>query len=160
MDAATRPLTKRKPIPPTARADDAHKYTRSRITNHRDLLPNVDGNSWQARRFKDLVRAFIADMGGIDLCSEIKINLARRLASTTVLAEQIESRMVQGKQINVALLCTLANTCMKLSARLGLERVAKPIPGLHDAGGLLDQIAINVEHDDVIVESELEAGDG
>jgi hypothetical protein len=157
MDAVTQNLP-RAPIPPTKRAKDRKAHGRSKITNHRDLLPNVDGNSSQARRFKDLVRAFIADMGGLEMCSEIKINLARRLASTTVLSEHIESRMIQGEHVDVGMLCTLANTCMRLSARLGLERVAKPLPGLHDEGGLLDQIAI-VEHD-VIVESDLEASDG
>src|SRR2546430_13372617 len=53
---------------------------RSRVTNHKDLLPGIKGTSRAARRFRDLVSAFIADMGGLDQCSEIKLNLLRRLA--------------------------------------------------------------------------------
>jgi hypothetical protein len=40
--------------------------TRSAVTNHKDLLPGLDGRSATARRFRDLVNAFIADMGGLD----------------------------------------------------------------------------------------------
>jgi hypothetical protein len=59
---------------------------RARVTNHKDLLPGLDGRSATARRFRDLVNAFIADMGGLDHCSEIKLGLLRRLAATTVQA--------------------------------------------------------------------------
>ena len=46
---------------------------RARITNHKDLLPGLDGRTGAARRFRDLVSSYIADMGGIDRCSEIKL---------------------------------------------------------------------------------------
>ena len=69
---------------------------RSRVSNHADLLPAiVDGRSAPARRFRDLVNAFVADMGGLDRCSEIKLGLMRRLAGTTVQAEMLEARMVK-----------------------------------------------------------------
>ena len=40
--------------------------------NHQDLLPGLDGRSASARRFRDLVNAFVADMG-LDHCSEIRL---------------------------------------------------------------------------------------
>ena len=43
---------------------------RSRVTNHRDLLPGLDGRSASARRYRDLVNSYIADMGGGDQCSD------------------------------------------------------------------------------------------
>ena len=53
---------------------------RSRVSNHANLLPAiVDGRSAPARRFRYLVNAFVADMGGLDRCSEIKIGLMRRV---------------------------------------------------------------------------------
>ena len=70
--------------------------TRSAVTNHMDLLPGLDGRSALARRFRDLVNAFVADMGGLDSCSEIRLGLLRRLAATTVQAEILEARMVNG----------------------------------------------------------------
>lgn len=57
------------------------KTARSRVTNHQDLLPGLDGRSSAARRFRDLVAALIADQGGLDQCSEIKLGLLRRLAA-------------------------------------------------------------------------------
>ena len=44
------------------------------------MLPQIDGGcSAHARRFRDLVNAYVADMGGIDRCSEIKVGLAAAL---------------------------------------------------------------------------------
>jgi hypothetical protein len=36
---------------------------RSRITNGRSLLPDVDGRSLLARRFRDIQNAIVADQG-------------------------------------------------------------------------------------------------
>lgn len=98
---------------------------RSRVTNHRDLLPGVKGTSSAARRFRDLVNAFISDMGGLDRCSEIKIALLRRLAAVTVQSELLEARMINGESIDAGILCTLASTTVRIGNRLGIERVAR-----------------------------------
>ena len=79
--------------------------TRSAVTNHKDLLPDL--RSASARRFRDLVNA--------------------RLASTTVQAEMLEARMVNGEAVDIASLCTLASTTVRLSQRLGLERRARTV---------------------------------
>src|SRR6476661_125380 len=98
---------------------------RSAVTNHKDMLPGLDGRSAMARRFRDLVNAFVADMGGLDRCSEVRLGLVRRLAATTVQAEMLEAEMVNGGAIDIATLCTLASTTVRLSQRLGLERRAR-----------------------------------
>jgi hypothetical protein len=100
---------------------------RSRITNHRDLLPGVNGRSAAARRFRDLVSCYIADLGGLDRCSEIKLGLLRRLAAATVQAELLEARMVNGEKVDVTQLCTLASTTLRIAWRLGLERVPRTV---------------------------------
>ena len=101
---------------------------RSAVTNHKDLLPGLDGRSATARRFRDLVNAFVADMGGLDRCSEVRLGLVcARLAATTVQAEMLEARMVNGDAIDIATLCTLASTTVRLSQRLGLERRARNV---------------------------------
>src|SRR6476620_9303240 len=101
--------------------------TRSAVSNHQDLLPGLDGRAATARRFRDLVNAFVADMGGLDHCSEVRLGLVRRLAATTVQAEMLEARMVNGDAIGIATLCTLASTTVRLSQRLGLERRARNV---------------------------------
>ena len=104
-----------------------HKHGRSRLTNHRDLLPALDGRSSAARRFRDLVGAYIADMGGLDLCSEVKLTILRRLAAVVVRAEMLEAGLMTGEPVSVSELCSLASTAVRLSSRLGLERVAKDV---------------------------------
>ena len=107
--------------------------TRSAVTNHKDLLPGLDGRSASARRYRDLVNAFVADMGGLECCSEIRLGLVRRLAATTVQAEMLEARMVNGEAIDISQLCTLASTTVRLSQRLGLERKQRDVtPSLSD----------------------------
>src|SRR5262249_49027670 len=91
---------------------------RSKVTNHQDLLPNLDGRSSPARRFRDLVAAFVADQGGLDMCFEVKLGLLRRLAACTVRAEMLEARMMNGEPVNVAELCTLASTAAVRKATL------------------------------------------
>src|SRR5262245_6675143 len=99
------------------------KKGRSRISNHRDLLPEiVDGRSSAARRFRDLVNGFISAQGGLDLCSETKLARLRRLAAVTVMAESIEARLINGEPVDTNRLCVLASTSVRLAMRLGLER--------------------------------------
>ena len=108
-------------------SDELPSRTRSAVTNHKDLLRGLDGRSASARRLRDPVNAFVADMGGLDCCSEIKLGLVRRLAATTVQAEMLEARMMNGEAIDIATLCTLASTTVRLSQRLGLERRARNV---------------------------------
>jgi hypothetical protein len=115
--ADSRSLTERRP----------KDSQRSRVTNHEDLLPGLDGRSSAARRFRDLVGSYVVDMGGLSQCSEIRLGLLRRLAATTVQCELIEAQMVNGSPVDIATLCTLASTAMRLSVRLGLERRAREI---------------------------------
>jgi hypothetical protein len=80
-----------------------------------------------ARRFRDLVKAYIVDQGGLSQCSEVKIGLLRRLAAVTVQAEIIEARMVNGELVDIPTLCTLASTVVRISQRLGVNRIPKTI---------------------------------
>ena len=106
--------------------DDRVGLLRSRVTNHKDLLPNLDGRSSSARRFRDLVAAFISDSAGIENVSEIRLNLIRRLAATVVAAETMEARMIDGEDVDIATL-ELASTTVRISSRLGLERRSRDV---------------------------------
>jgi hypothetical protein len=123
------------------RASDPRIYGRSKLTNHVDLLPGVSGNDPKARRFRDLVLAFVDQLGGLDQVAAIKLGIVRQLAALTVKAEEIAAAMMKGEKIDVGELCTLSSTCLRLSVRLGLEHIKPLTPGLHDRGGLLDQMA-------------------
>src|SRR6478609_6276202 len=64
---------------------------RSRVTNGRELLPQVDGRSLVARRYRDISHAIMVDQGGANACSEARLQLIRRFAAAAVMAEQMEA---------------------------------------------------------------------
>jgi hypothetical protein len=74
-----------------------------------------------------LVNAFIADQGGVENCSEVKLGLVRRLAAASVLAEALEVKAIAGEPIDVSEFCNLASTTVRLSQRLGINRVPKNV---------------------------------
>jgi hypothetical protein len=99
----------------------------SRITNHCDLLPDVDGNSPEARRFRDLVRAYIADAGGLDQCSQARLDLYRLLSSLIVRAERLAAAQLNGADVSIIEQCTLASTILRYQVRLGLDRQQRDV---------------------------------
>jgi hypothetical protein len=46
-------------------------------------------------------------------------------SAVTCASELIEARMINGEAVDIATLCTLASTTVRLSQRLGIERVPK-----------------------------------
>ena len=107
---------------------------RSRVTNGRDVLPDIDGRSVIARRYRDIVNAILVDQGGVDQCSESRSKqLIRRFAAAAVIAEQMESRLANGEQIDIAEHAQLASTLVRIAQRIGINRRAKNItPALPD----------------------------
>jgi hypothetical protein len=108
-------------------ATDPKGYARSRISNHRDLLHDIDGRSLIARRYRDITNQIIVDRGGIDNCSESRIQLIRRFAAAAVLAEQMEAQLVRGEPIDIVQHALLCSTLTRLTNRIGCDRVAKNI---------------------------------
>jgi hypothetical protein len=106
---------------------------RSRITNGRDLLPDIDGRSAYARRFKDVMAALVSDQGGADRLTEARFQLMRRFAAAAVIAEVMESRLARGVQINITEHAQLSSTLVRIAQRIGINRRFKDItPALPD----------------------------
>jgi hypothetical protein len=122
-------VAQRKPVgskPVRGRKD----YGRSRISNGHDVLPDVDGRSVIARRYRDITRAILVDQGGIEQCSESRQQLIRRFAAAAVLAEQLESRLANGEVIDIQEHATLSSTLVRLAQRIGIDRVARDVTTL------------------------------
>jgi hypothetical protein len=100
---------------------------RSRITNGSDLLPGIDGRSTVARRYRDIAGAILVDQGGIDHCSESRKQLIRRFAAAAVLAEQLESRLANGEQVDINEHAVLSSTLVRLAAKIGIDRVPRDV---------------------------------
>jgi hypothetical protein len=110
---------------------DRKSHGRSRLTNARALLlDQVDGRSALYRRYRDVANAILADQGGIEQCSESRKHLIRRFAAAAVLAEQMETNIVNGEPVNIAEFAQLSSTLVRITNHLGLERIPKIVDGL------------------------------
>jgi hypothetical protein len=114
----------------------AKGYAKSRVSNGRDILPrHVDGKrldqrSLIVRRFRDIANQMAIDAGGADCLSEAKLQLIRRFSAVACLAEQIESRLARGEEIDITEHSLLCSTMTRLAQRIGVERVPKNITTL------------------------------
>ena len=104
----------------------------SRVTNGKEILPGVDWRSATARRYHDIVTIIAVDQGGADRLAEARLQLIRRFAAAAVLAEQMEAAMARGETINVYEHALLSSTLVRLASRIGINRIAKTVPLLHD----------------------------
>jgi hypothetical protein len=102
-------------------------YARSSVSNGRDILPDIDGRSLVARRYRDISFAMLADQGGDDQCSESRKQLIRRFAAAAVLAEQMEAQLARGESINISEHALLCSTMVRVAQRIGVDRVARNI---------------------------------
>jgi hypothetical protein len=111
----------------------ARKHGRSRVSNGAELLPDVDGRSIIARRYRDIMSAIVVDQGGADQISETRLQLIRRFSAAAVLAEQMESRLANGEQIDVSEHALLVSSLVRIARLIGIDRVPVDIsPTLHD----------------------------
>lgn len=109
---------------------DPKSHGRSRVTNARQLLldpSKIDGRSALYRRYRDVANAILADQGGIDQCSESRKHLIRRFAAAATLCEQIETKIVNGEQVDIAAFAQLSSTLVRIVNHLGLERVPRVV---------------------------------
>jgi hypothetical protein len=110
-----------------------HKSTaRSRVTNQSDhagrmILPDIDGRRLVARRFRDIASAVARDLGGVDQLTEVKKQLIRRFAAAAVVAENRETALCKGEDIDLRRYGTLCNTIVRLAHKLGMDRVPRDI---------------------------------
>jgi hypothetical protein len=95
---------------------------RSRVSNGKDWLAGVDQRSSIARRYRDLMAEAIADSGGLNECSQARLQLIRRLAALSVQLEALEAKLAEGAEIDITEYTVLTSTLVRVISRLGLER--------------------------------------
>ena len=112
---------------------DLKAHGRSALSNGTITLPETDNRLRSVRRYRDLVRAIVADQGGEDRLSETRRTLIRRFAAGAVFAEQIEAKFAAGEEISSADWAVIASTLVRIAQRIGIDRRAKDItPSLRD----------------------------
>jgi len=105
--------------PPTARSAVAN--------GSRLFVEGLDGRSALARRYRDLVAEFTADLGGDP--SEAQKQLIRRAASLSTWCEAQEVRLANGEEIEIGPLTTAANSLRRILQDIGIERKLRTING-------------------------------
>jgi hypothetical protein len=97
----------------------------SRVSNGRDVLPNVDGRLLIARRYRDITSAIMVDQGGADQCSECRKQLIRSFAAAAALAEHLEEQLARGEAIDIQQHASLCSTMVSVARHLGVDQVLR-----------------------------------
>jgi hypothetical protein len=114
------------------------RTARSRVTNGR-MLSGVDGRSAEARRYRDLVSSFAADLGDPAKLSESVRTLVRQAAVNVVVSEKLQAAIVRGEIVDLEQATRVANVAARCLARLAaLGRPPKP-PTLAERLGMPQQ---------------------
>jgi hypothetical protein len=87
---------------------------RAAVSNGSRLLPGVDGRSASARRYRDLLKEFTAELGGEGIMTEPMRALVRQAAAVTVEAEKMQAAIVRGDAVDTEQLVRVTNTLARL----------------------------------------------
>jgi hypothetical protein len=98
---------------------------RSRVTNGKDLLANVDGRTAAARRYRDLCLSLADDLGGASTLTEAQNALVRQAAAMIVQSEKLQGEVLRGETVDSEQLVRLANAATRILTRLGLKRTPR-----------------------------------
>ena len=109
---------------------------RSRVTNGRELLPDVDHRTRWIRRFADVLSLHLQQLGGESEVSHAEAAIARRASCLIVECEAMERTFALAGSATAEQLDKYqraANTLRRLCESLGLKRRARDItPRLSD----------------------------
>jgi hypothetical protein len=113
------------------------KRLNSRISSGRSLLPvGTDLRSVWARRWTDLVRLFVEELGGDNVVSQAERSLVRRIATIQVSCERLEQTFAEqddgGTLAQLDQYQRLSNTLRRLLTTVGIKRVPREVPDLSD----------------------------
>jgi hypothetical protein len=89
-----------------------HTSDRSKLSNNLFHLPGFHGKSEVGRRYRDLVRGFLADMGldeAADLADTLKLQI-RNTAMLALNAERLQARAAQGEAVDLLALIRMQNS--------------------------------------------------
>ncbi len=103
------------------------KTNRDQVTNGTRVLPGVDGRSLVGRRYGHIASQMVADAGGLEGLAEGRLQLCRRFAGVSVLAEQMEARLALGEQIDTVEYGLLISSAVRIAGRIGVDRVPKDV---------------------------------
>jgi hypothetical protein len=112
-----------------------HKH-RSRATNDLYKIAGVHEQSQAGRRYGDLVRSFVAALGGEAGLNEYQRMAVRRAGELTVAAEMERAKMLRGEPVDCEHLVKIDNNAARAVRALGIKpRATAPTVPLRDRVG-------------------------
>jgi hypothetical protein len=129
------PTKKKMPTPPPPQPGDK-RYGKSAVTNGTVLFDGTDGRSKQARRLRDLILAFTAELGGADL-SPTEEMVIGNAALAKMKTEELSAKMAAGEDVSDEDCVRIGN----LSSRATRDLHAAKAKRRPDAGQTIDTIA-------------------
>lgn len=93
-------------------------------------LGDLDGRTLAARQARQLIDDLESDLGGRDRLSAAERELIQRAALSGAMLQDLETRYLMGKGIDVAAYSTLANAQRRLLATVGLKRRPRDVTDL------------------------------
>jgi hypothetical protein len=131
--------SRRAPVAPPS------KRSRSAITNGSRAHQKADERSAGARRFRDLVAAFSADLG--DDLSEADMAMVRTAAGLTLKSELLQADLAAGIPVNAEILVKLAGTSRRALAAISAKAIDRK-PGGMTLADHLARRAATLQSDD------------
>src|SRR5262249_53506470 len=128
------------PIRPPHVSRDRRQASRV-TTGYSMFVEGGDGRSAWARRWKDLILAHVADLGGPEVLSEAQISICRRSAAIEIALEQIETRMSEGQQIDLDQYGRLTGRLCRMLELVGVKRLTKPLDPLGELAKAVEAYA-------------------
>jgi hypothetical protein len=98
---------------------------RSKVTNGTRLLEGMDKRSATGRRFRDLVQAYAAPLGGMLGLGAADAAVVREIAAKTIQSEQLAAALARGESVDTEQSVRVANVLGRLLSRL--ERRGKAL---------------------------------
>jgi hypothetical protein len=103
--------------------------SRSRLTNGATLLGGVNGKSAEARRYRDLYLAFVAEAGGDAVVTEAERALCRQAAALTLRSERLQAAIVRGEAVDDEQIVRITNSAARALSALRRRRSKPRAPG-------------------------------
>jgi hypothetical protein len=123
----------------------------SSITNRTRLLQGTDGRTSSSRRYRDLVRAYEGEVGGV--LNELERGLVRQAAALALRAEQMQSAIVRGEPVDTDVMIRLSSTCKRIveaiNAKAAKRRPSAPTLAEHLAKRSAERARASAEGDAV-----------
>ena len=106
------------------------RKNRNKVTNGRVLIPGVSGRLPWVTRCRDIIAAYLSDLGGEANTSEAERSIIRRVATLTVELERLEKKFALAGEAcdsDLDLYQRCSNTMRRHLESIGLQRRAKDI---------------------------------